>query len=598
MTAEGKVREALSAALAHLLPQRSLDGFWRGELSSSALSTAVAAVALHHVDATAHRQKVTGALHWLSSHANADGGWGDTPDSPSNLSTTLLSWSALALAAPGTAAANAERWIEGKAGGLAPDALAAAVLSTYGNDRTFSAPILTVCALTGRLGKEPWRFVPQLPFELAVLPHQAFRFLRLSVVSYAIPALIAIGLVRHRNPPRNPRLKPLRDACVAPALRVLSRCQPSHGGFLEAAPLTAFVAASLAAAELPNHEVALRCARFLSDTVRADGSWPIDTNLSTWLTTLSINAMTAPGRSDMPLTAPERAGLLKRLSGLQTREVHPFTHAAPGGWAWTPLPGGVPDADDTAGALLALHNLGGDDGAARAAAAAGLNWLLGLQNSDGGIPTFCRGWGKLPFDQSCPDVTAHAIRAFEVWRDRVDPRMRGRLDSATARAVDYLRAVQADDGSWTPLWFGNQHTAGQRNPTYGTAQVVLALAALARTRLPALRAPLDRATTWLLSAQHAGGGWGGSAGARPSIEETALAVTALCCSGGGEDAARRGVDWIITRTAGGTRFEASPIGLYFSSLWYSEQLYPVIFTVQALSAYSRVADARAVRDTR
>ena len=33
---------------------------------------------------------------------------------------------------------------------------------------------------------------------------------------------------------------------------------------------------------------------------------------------------------------------------------HPYTGAAPGGWAWTDLPGGVPDADDTPGALLAL----------------------------------------------------------------------------------------------------------------------------------------------------------------------------------------------------------------------------------------------------
>ncbi len=35
--------------------------------------------------------------------------------------------------------------------------------------------------------------------------------------------------------------------------------------------------------------------------------------------------------------------------------------AAPGGWSWTDQPGAVPDADDTAGALLALHQLR-DDG--------------------------------------------------------------------------------------------------------------------------------------------------------------------------------------------------------------------------------------------
>src|SRR5690606_25599498 len=41
----------------------------------------------------------------------------------------------------------------------------------------------------------------------------------------------------------------------------------------------------------------------------------------------------------------------------------------------------------------------------------GVTWLLDLQNRDGGWPTFCRGWGKLPFDRSSPDITAHCMRA-------------------------------------------------------------------------------------------------------------------------------------------------------------------------------------------
>ena len=41
----------------------------------------------------------------------------------------------------------------------------------------------------------------------------------------------------------------------------------------------------------------------------------------------------------------------------QYRQVHPYTNADPGGWAWTDLPGGVPDADDTPGALLAVLQL-------------------------------------------------------------------------------------------------------------------------------------------------------------------------------------------------------------------------------------------------
>ena len=52
-----------------------------------------------------------------------------------------------------------------------------------------------MCALAGRLGegREAWRHVIPLPFELAALPHQLFAALRLPVVSYALPALIASG---------------------------------------------------------------------------------------------------------------------------------------------------------------------------------------------------------------------------------------------------------------------------------------------------------------------------------------------------------------------------------------------------------------------
>lgn len=576
------------AARAHLLRLRGADGFWHGHLSSSALSTAVAAVALQQLDAAAHRALVDRAICWLAAHANPDGGWGDTPDSPSNLSTTLLVWSALAHADPADAAAGgavrgAEGWICREAGSLEPERLAAAVLAAYGQDRTFSAPILTLCAIARRLGSDPWPFVPQLPFACAVLPHQIFRFVRLSVVSYALPALIAIGLARHGKKPRAaPWMERLRTWFVPAVLRVLARCQPPRGGFLEAAPLTGFVAMGLSSAGLREHPVALRCAKFLLETVRPDGSWPIDTDLATWVTTLAVNALASREPAERPDPPFSGSGLREWLLSLQCRTEHPFTHAAPGGWGWTPRDGGVPDADDTAGVLLALHALACRDAEGRAAAVAGVRWLLGLQNSDGGIPTFCRGWGRLPFDRSCPDITAHVLRAFDAWYGDFGHTLQRRLDEAMHAAMQYLERVQQADGSWLPLWFGNQHTPGKANPTYGTAQVVLALTRLAPGRLPPRDTLAMKGAQWLLAARNADGGWGGAAGAPSTIEETALAVAALAGVAGAEDAVHRGAAWLVQQTRGGTQFEAAPIGLYFSKLWYSEQLYPVIFTVQAL----------------
>ena len=137
----------------------------------------------------------------------------------------------------------------------------------------------------------------------------------------------------------------------------------------------------------------------------------------------------------------DRRRLRAWLLAQQFRSPHPYTNAAPGGWAWTDLPGGVPDADDTAGALLALHNLGDIDATVRSAASAGIRWLLDLQNRDGGIPTFCRGWGALLFDRSSPDLTAHAVRAWSIWLEEL-PSERARLRRAIERAVPFLRRTQ------------------------------------------------------------------------------------------------------------------------------------------------------------
>jgi len=52
----------------------------------------------------------------------------------------------------------------------------------------------------------------------------------------------------------------------------------------------------------------------------------------------------------------ERRHLTEWLLAQQFMVEHPYTHAAPGAWSWTNLPGAVPDADDTAGALLALKS--------------------------------------------------------------------------------------------------------------------------------------------------------------------------------------------------------------------------------------------------
>jgi squalene-hopene/tetraprenyl-beta-curcumene cyclase len=666
---------AYQTARAALLAERTPDGHWEGKLSASALSTAVAISALALVrkggsrssfprsawertsgrsasgpqprrDAErrslrSHAERgnedavpllIDGGLAWLAAHQNEDGGWGDTVRSSSNISTTMLCRAAFHL----TDAAErfpdtlrrAESWLHQRYG-KTPAELAEAVRRRYGTDHTFSVPILLTSALASLV---PWNEVPPLPFELACFPQSWFRFLHLRVVSYALPALIAIGqAVYHHRPPRNPFLYLVRRAAIQPSLRVLTTIQPSSGGFLEATPLTSFVTLSLASIGRADHPVAQKAVEFLVHSVRSDGSWPIDTNLATWVTTLSVNALAAGGDLD---SLAGKDALLSWLLKQQYLERHPYTGADPGGWAWTDLPGGVPDCDDTPGALLAIRHLLG----AQAPAAVedltrrvygpvtfsdanvpqlwerkeelgnpafhvvcGLAWVRTLQNRDGGWPTFCSGWGNLPFDRSGSDLTAHALRALRAWvhcsvatgvvevlneslnlgASIPTPRTFQRV---AQRGLAYLARHQRPDGSWLPLWFGNQHASDDENPTYGTARVLAAYRDLTMMNSD----PARRGVAWLLSAQNADGGWGGTAGAPSSVEETALAVEVLLDAGpDAEHAVNNGLAWLVQEVEAGGLENPAPIGFYFAKLWYFEKLYPIIFTVAALGRARR-----------
>lgn len=676
----------MDSLAARLVAEMDDRGHWRGELSSSALSTATAVCALElyrrdldsdggrpAAPAPALEAAVRAGAGWLCGTQNSDGGWGDTVDSPSNISTTALSWAALGLLAteprgvPGRAddwprgvpdpaddglrgvLDRADDWLRDAAGDLSPAAVRTAITQRYGDDRTFSAPILTMCALAGRLGEpgRAWAHVPALPFELAALPRSWFRLLGLPTVSYALPALIAIGQARHHHHPgRNPLARLARGLARRRTLERLGAIQPPNGGFLEATPLTAFVTMSLVSTGESNHRVVRRGVGFLLDSMRDDGSWPVDTDLATWVTTSAIEALAAGGRLQRHVGADALERLGAWLLGQQLRDVHPYTGARPGGWAWTDLPGGVPDADDTAGALIALRRLADAGAVDRAealeAADLGVRWLVGLQNRDGGIPTFCRGWGKLPFDRSGADLTAHALRAWDAWRPAMPRATRRRLRAAAQRAVRFLIDAQRPDGAWVPLWFGNQDEPREENPVYGTARVLLAREVevggggiqgdadgiegdaggiegdagaiegnggreRARRRRPAgaldlgqsWEEALGRGRRWLLGAQNPDGGWGGGPSLPSTVEETALAATALAACDRhertvirqGEEARARALGWLADRTGGSELPAPAPIGLYFAKLWYSERLYPLIFATGAVeSASSRRGD--------
>ena len=564
MNAE-KIDAIISDLTERLKAQRTKGQMWRGELSSSAISTSVAAFALYKIDAERYKERIDQAVEWLLSTMTEDGSWGDTPESPSNMTATLLSYTSLY--AQGRAPEQTKRYLERRFGGIDDEHIVRGVLEYYGKDLTFSVPILVMCALAGILKK--WDRIPQFPFELTILPQRFFRFLQLPVVSYAIPALIAVGIVRFRRGKQG-IFSPVREAFVPKCMRVLTSLQPENGGFLEAAPLTAFVSMCLCEADMREHTVVEKAAEFLYDTQRKDGAWPIDTDLASWVTALAVKAL---GED-----TEERELLAKMIRGNAFKEKHYFTGAQAGGWGWSDRPGAAPDGDDTSGALVTLHTL--SRGEYCDEVGAGVEWLMALQNNDGGMPTFCKGWGKLPFDRSSADISAHALLAMELWMDHLPEKMQQRAKRSIGRLIGWMSREQAEDGSWVPLWFGDQDAEDERSPVYGTATAV---EYLSQSKNEAVRPLVERGAEFLIKSQNTDGGWGGARGVESKVTLTARALSALASvESADRKVVERGFDYIYQAWQSGKLYDAEPIGLYFARLWYSEPMYNMTFVLMAM----------------
>lgn len=581
-----RLQAAYDRARSDLLAARGPHGHWEGRLASSSLSTATAVSALAIVQrenpAADVQPLIDAGVKYLAGQQNSDGGFGDTDKSHSNIATTLLVIAAIHLAKQQAEFAELLELAQGyvdQQGGMT------GLKKRYGVDKTFVVPIMTNLALAGLCD---WKDISPLPFELACIPQSWYRFAQMPVVSYAIPALVAIGQAHYfHSKPWNPYSRIVRGLAVNRSMRVLLKMQPQSGGYLEATPLTSFVVMSLAATGRAKHAVTEAGVRFIKDSMRDDGSWPIDTNLATWVTSLSINALGHRSAREI------EGRCWKWLIDCQHLQRHPFTGADPGGWGWTDLSGAVPDADDTPGALLALaaqsEDLEADD-THLTSGILGIQWLLELQNRDRGWPTFCRGWGKLPFDRSGTDLTAHAIRALHAWLpviarcQELMPTLKilslpKQMNAAIERGFRYLAKKQNPNGSWSPLWFGNQDHPDEDNPIYGTSKVLLAYRDTNRMHDPAA----TRGLKWLASQQNKDGSFGGS------VEETALAIEGLMSgliSGPDPQTYRetidRGLAWLVERVEKNEHRNSSPIGFYFAKLWYYEELYPLIFTVSTL----------------
>jgi squalene-hopene/tetraprenyl-beta-curcumene cyclase len=248
--------------------------------------------------------------------------------------------------------------------------------------------------------------------------------------------------------------------------------------------------------------------------------------------------------------------------------------------------------------LALLHAKSGDQERQARAEKRAVNWLLGMQSSDGGWAAFDvdNNWqilNKVPFadhnamlDPTCPDITGRTLeslcrRGFHY------------KDEAIARGVAYLLTHQEEDGKWYGRWGVNY--------IYGT---FLAVRGLKASGAPHASDAIERAARWLKSVQNPDGGWGEScrgyetekferAASTPS--QTAWAIVGLLAAGHTcSPETVRGVRWLKeNQRPDGTWDETITTGTGFPRVFYiSYHLYRDYFPLLALGAYAKAVASR------
>ncbi len=312
-----------------------------------------------------------------------------------------------------------------------------------------------------------------------------------------------------------------------------------------------------------------------------------------WDTALSLIGMADAGETDSEECDAAVRWLLDKEVRREGDWAKTVRGVEPGGWYFEYRNAFYPDTDDTSMVLIALARTGhATRAAAGPAVHRAVNWLLAMQNSDGGWAAFDRDINKqvlekVPFadhnamlDPSCPDITARILESLSHYGYHVG-------QPTVDRAVRFILARQEEAGGWFGRWGVNY--------VYGTWQVLVGLAAVG---FDMTAPPIRRAVRWLKDVQNEDGGWGEScrsyddptqAGIGPSTaSQTAWALLGLIAAGEvGTAEVRAGVEYLIgTQSADGGWAEEPFTGTGFPRVFYLKyHLYPVYFPLMALGRY-------------
>ena len=319
-----------------------------------------------------------------------------------------------------------------------------------------------------------------------------------------------------------------------------------------------------------------------------------------WDTGIALHALAETGMTpEHPIAQSTSLWLLSKECRVASDWAKNCTDCEPSGWFFEYANPHYPDVDDTAMVVMALKRVGGKP--AEQAVKRGVNWLLAMQNDDGGWAAFDRTRNRpilehVPFadhnaiqDPSCPDIAGRALECLGRCGITV-------AHPAIRKAIDFLKETQEKEGCWFGRWGVNY--------VYGTWQVLTGLRAVGE-RMD--HKYIRRAAEWLRSIQKPDGSFGESCDTyeNPSLKgrgpstpsQTAWGAMGLMAVDG--QATRtdahitKSIQWLLDNQGEDGNWEENfYTGTGFPRVFYLKyHLYRLYFPLMALARYKRLCSA-------
>ncbi len=622
-----KLPEAIERGAEHLISLQAEEGYWVGELEADSTLESDYIYYLH-VLGKADPVRIEKLANYVRRKQLPEGGWNIYPGGPAELNATCKAYFALKLAGddPDSPELTKARDIIHRLGGLEKS-------NSY---------VRFYLALVGAVG---WELVPAIPPEMMLLPNW-FPFNIYEMSSWTRGIVIPMAILSALRPdwrvPESAHVdelfkypsrktaafdwsdrfiswknfflaldrglkayeklpwKPGRKRALRQAKQwMLEHMERSEGvaAIYPAMMNSIFALIALghdANDPLTNREIR-EFAKFEIEEAETIRLQPCVSPI--WDTCIAMVALQEAG------VEPDHPSLVKATEWILSKQILgggdwqiKNKDAEPGGWAFEFRNDHYPDVDDTAFILMALQRVKFPDQARLdGAMRRGVQWLLSMQNRDGGWAAFDRDNDSkflcnIPFadhnamiDPSTADVTARVMECLGRFGWTAD-------HPAMQRGVNFLLKDQCEDGSWFGRWGVNY--------VYGTSGVLRALETVSLHTKDYCK----RAVNWLKNVQKPDGSFGeslhsyhdprtkGQGNSTPS--QTAWGLIGLLASADpGDPAIAKAASWLVQQqNQDGSWGEADFTGTGFPCVFYLKyHLYRNSFPVYALARFRNQA---------